>query len=500
MDKTLKEGRSFIPRSRLPVCPSRAECPPVRRPAIRHLSHQLNVNLLLCFWAMMLAASGVHAQTAEANNVALVGHNDLNGHGDGGEGLAIQQWPDGRRVLYLAHEGTQACLSIVDVTHPENPVLITQLPSPAPGITRCNSLGLSGNVLAVANQANRVGRKTAGMWVLDVSDFGRIQRAKRLEDLELSFFDTSGPNSRGVHCLWFVDGAFAHLTTGMPDFHPTNPNDDQIYVIVDLREPRHPREVGRWWYPGTRQGDACLPGCLPPRHARFDDGYRPHNIEVWPDHPDRAYVGYIDGGALILDISGLAAVKAGRAQTFTPKLVGQAKFSPPYTAWTHTFQPIFSRGMALVSDEDNQDNCKDAPKLVWLLDVRAETNPLVIGTAPLHADDGKRCQAGGRFGAHNLSPNFPSATSANLKNTAVASWFNGGVRIFHFVDGPAGVPDAPPHLEEIGYYVPATPPKNPSRTAQINHAIVDEHGLIYANDRSTGGLYILRYTGAVPLD
>ena len=96
----------------------------------------------------------------------------------------------------------------------------------------------------------------------------------------------------------------------------------------------------------------------------------------------------------------------------------------------------------------------------------------------------------------------------------MASWFNGGVRIFHIVDGPKGVPNAPPHLEEIGYYIPAAPAKNPTPTSQMNHAIVDEHGhpgdyrhsgctachVIYANDRFTGGLYILRYTGAVPLD
>jgi hypothetical protein len=437
---------------------------------------------------------------AEANNVELVGHNDLNGNGDGGEGLAIQQWPDGRRILYLAHEGQKTCVSIVDVTHPENPVLINQLPSPAPGITRCNSLGLSGNVLVIANQALKKGQKTAGLWVLDVSDFQRIQNAKRLQDLELSFFDTSGPNSRGIHCVWFVDGEFAHLTTGAGDFDPTNPNDDQFYMILDLRDPRQPREVGRWWYPGTRKGDTCLPDCLPKRHPRFDDGYRPHQTEVWPDHPDRAYVAYIDGGAFILDISGLADVKAGRAKTFTPKVLGHTTFSPPYPAWTHTFQPIFSRGMALVSDEDTQDNCKDAPKLVWLLDIRAETNPMVIATAPLHSNDGELCTRGGRFGAHNLHPNFPSPTSANLKNTTVASWFNGGVRIFHIVDGPKGVPDAPPHLEEIGFYIPAAPAKNPTPTSQINHAIVDEKGLIYANDRFTGGLYILRYTGAVPLD
>jgi len=68
------------------------------------------------------------------------------------------------------------------------------------------------------------------------------------------------------------------------------------------------------------------------------------------------------------------------------------------------------------------------------------------------------------------------------------------------VEGPKGVPGAPPHVEEIGYYIPEAPPKNPSGTIQINHAIVDEKGLIYANDRFTGGLYILRYTGSVLMD
>ena len=87
----------------------------------------------------------------------------------------------------------------------------------------------------------------------------KVSTAKSLDDLKLSFFDTSGPESRGVHNLWFVDGEFAHLTTGMPDFHPTNPQDDQIWVVVDLRNPRQPREVGRWWLPGTRKGDRACP-------------------------------------------------------------------------------------------------------------------------------------------------------------------------------------------------------------------------------------------------
>ena len=203
--------------------------------------------------------------------MVLVGQNDLNGNGDGGEGLALQLFP-GRKILYLAHEAPARCFSVVDVTNPEAPVLLNQLPSPAPGVTRCNSLGLSGNVLAVANQSAKAGGKAAGMWVLDVSSLERVISARSLDDLKLSFFDTSGPQSRGVHNLWFVDGEFAHLTTGMPDFSPTHEQDDQIWVTVDLRDPRRPREVGRWWLPGTRKGDRCLPACLPKRHVPFDDG------------------------------------------------------------------------------------------------------------------------------------------------------------------------------------------------------------------------------------
>jgi hypothetical protein len=454
--------------------------------------------LVVAFLAVLMFVPTSDAQeSAEQKNVVLIGHSDLNGHGDGGEGLAIQQRSDGHRILYVAHEGEKTCLSIVDVTHPEAPVLVNQLPSPAPEVTRCNSLGLSGDVLAVADQTMKVGQAPAGMWVLDVSDLGRVQKARSMQDLELSFFDTSGPNSRGVHWLWFVDGQFAHLSTGTGDSNPSNPKDDQFYVVVDLRDPRHPREVGRWWLPGTQQKDACLPSCLPKRHA-IDDGYRAHNMQIYPDRPDRAYVGYMDGGQIILDISGLGEVRAGRSRSFSPRLVSRLQFSPPYPAWTHTVQPLFGRGLATVSDEAVKENCADAPKLVWLVDIREETNPVIIGTAPLPENAGDFCARGGRFGAHNLHPNFPGPTSARLKNTFVGSFFNAGVRIYRLVDVP--VPNAPPRIKEIGFFVPPAPPGNPTHTIQINHAIVDEKGLIYATDRTSGGIYILKYTGPDPLD
>ena len=86
-----------------------------------------------------------------------------------------------------------------------------------------------------------------------------------------------------------------HLTSGSGDFEPTHPNDFQFYRIIDVRNPSKPVEVGRWHYPGTHKGDKEAP---PPRHPKFDGGYRPHNILVYPERPDRAYVAYLDGGML----------------------------------------------------------------------------------------------------------------------------------------------------------------------------------------------------------
>ncbi len=56
-----------------------------------------------------------------ASNMQIVGHSDLNGAGKGGEGLALKQYPDGRRVLFLAHESGPMCVSVVDVTQARRP-------------------------------------------------------------------------------------------------------------------------------------------------------------------------------------------------------------------------------------------------------------------------------------------------------------------------------------------------------------------------------------------
>lgn len=465
--------------------------------------------LLFIALSVIIFSSSTHAQKeAEYSNMELVGHTDLDGNGDGGEGLALQKLSDGRLILYFAHSAREQCLSIIDVTKPENPVLVNQLPSPAPGTTRCNSLALAGDVLTVANEARTDGASPAGLWVLDVSDFDKVTQASALEDLKLSFYDTSGEHSRGVHNVWFVDGEFAHLATGMPDFQPVHSQDDNLWLTLDLRDPKNPKEVSRWWLPGLEINDECLPDCEPQRNLPFDNGYRPHQVFIDPTRPDRSYIGYIDGGAMIFDISGLADVKARKAETYTPELISRVEFHPPYRSWTHTFQPMLGRQLAWAADEATSDNCADAPKIIWLLDIRAEQNPMVIGTTPFHENDGELCKRAGRFGAHNIHPNMPGPLYANLQNTTVSSWFNGGIRIYNAEPSPSGIKDAPAQVKEIGYYIAAAPSSAPVNlatpsaipTSQSNNVMVGSDGMIYVQERFSGGLYILKYTGDVPLD
>jgi len=408
------------------------------------------------------------AAEPEAHNLRIVGWSDLRGHGNGGEGLALREYDGGRRILFLAHESAPVCFSVVDVTDVGAPNVLTQVETVGPEV-RCNSLGLSGSILAVAHQTARIGLPNAGMRVYDVSS----PEAPK----ELAFLDTSGPHSRGVHFVWFVDGEYAYLATGAADFVPTHPSDDQVFMIVDLRDPSSPREVGRWWMPGTRQGDSEPP---PPR-LKIDGGYRMHSPFVSAERPDRAYVGWIDGGVVILDI-------ADRAR---PKLVARRSWYPPDVGYTHTALPLFDRSLLVAAEEAVRDRCEDWPKRIWMVDIADEKNPKPFAVFPSPPNLEELCKRGGRFGAHNIHATRPGAYSMTLKETVVGTFFSGGVRVYSIAD--------PEHPEEIAYLIPEAPSGNRTGSIQLNDVYVDEKGWIYTNDRDTGGLYILEYTGPTPL-
>ena len=398
-----------------------------------------------------------------ALNMKLLAHNELAGFGGIGEGINMQKTRDGRRILWLAHESAPKNFTAVDVTDPRKPKMVIQTDLPHADV-RSNSLDVVGDVMAVAYQTKKWGQKPAGFDLFDIS--------KPEQPKLITHFDASGPSSRGAHCVWFVDGEYLHLTSGSADFEPTHQKDDQFYRIFDVRNPSKPVEMGRWWYPGTRKGDSAPP---PPRHPRFDGGYRPHNTNVYPQRPDRAYIGYIDGGAWILDISDKSK----------PKPVGHLQYSPPYNGFSHTVLPLIERQLLVISDECVRDDGEDWPKLTWVVDARVESNLVPIATLPLPAADAF-VKRGGRYGSHNLHENLPGPCSFRSEQIVFGTFFNGGVRAFDLSN--------PLQPKEAGYFVPGVPSLAPKGSAQINDVWVDENRLVYAVDRFGGGLYTLETT------
>jgi hypothetical protein len=421
-------------------------------------------SFIVCLILLILEVTMALANESMSRNMKLLSQSELDGFGGIGEGISLQQAADGRRILWLAHESAPKNFTGVDVTDPRNPRVIVQTELPHSNV-RSNSLDVFGNLMAVAYQTKTVGLKPAGFDLFDVS----TPENPKL----ISHFDCSGPHSRGVHALWFVDGKTVHMSSGSSDFTPTNPLDDQFYRIVDVSNPSQPREVGRWWYPGTRVGDDAPP---PPRmRAPLDMGYRAHNTNVFPQRPDRAYVGYIDGGAFILDISNPSKIQ----------VAGQWNHSPPFNGFTHTVLPLFSRDLLVVSDECVLDDGVDWPKLVWMVDSRNEKNLVPISTFP-NAPVDAFIKKGGRFGAHNLHENLPIPTSFQSETIVIGTFFNAGVRVFDTSN--------PFQVEELAYFVPSTPRLSPAGAVQINDVFVDEKQIVYAVDRFTGGLYTLELT------
>ena len=107
--------------------------------------------------------------------------------------------------------------------------------------------------------------------------------------------------------------------------------------------------------------------------ARVDDNDRTY---FGRDTRDRDHIGYIDARIVILDIADKAH----------PKLISRLDYHPPYPGFTHTVLPLFERELLVVTDEATGDEGVDWPKRCWIVDARAETNPVIISSLPTPQD------------------------------------------------------------------------------------------------------------------
>ncbi|MBI2220083.1 MAG: hypothetical protein HYU53_02625 [Acidobacteria bacterium] len=414
----------------------------------------------------------------QAQNVRLVGWSDLNGRADGEQidGAVI----NGRDYIFYGHYWSQG-VSIVDVTDPKKPEVVSFIKNRDPMghytkvlVNHKNIMMLPLGTLTELDDAKQKPIKEHGVSFYDVNDPKNPKF--------LSFYRTA-PGSiinKGVHSCWFVDD-YAYLST------PAEGYSGRIFLILDVRDPRNPKEVGRWWMPGqhTAGGEKFEPGF---EHASLHGAQanRDGTLGFYCARPDPP------GGMVILDIRDKAK----------PAFLSRLDLSPPmiddYFA-IHNVVTFDSRGLLAMLDEGSGNNLLKPEKTGWIVDVKDPKNPVILSVLQTPQDVDRRHPV--RFGIHNAHENQPGSLIDDYM--LYVSWFRAGMRIFDLSD--------PKHPVEAGYFRPPDPKyriddttwngtegdPDGSELSSLNHVYVDQRGLIYTSGYNDG-LYILEYTGPRP--
>jgi hypothetical protein len=410
-------------------------------------------------------------------NMRLIGFSDQGGR------------PDGVQIMvsnghaYIGHMFSKG-FSVVDVRDPRNPKPASYVAAPA-GTWNIH-LQTHDDLLLVVNAKDMF----AAAEFADERAYyrGQLGRAVGTADVKagaepsrrdwtagLAVYDISNPaaprrigfmavEGGGIHRIWYSGGRWAYVSVLLDGFT------DYIFMTVDMSDPAHPREAGRYWLPGMNQVAGERPDW--PATKR----YGLHHAIV---HGDTAYGAWRDAGLVMMGVADRSA----------PRLIAHRNWSPPFGGGTHNCLPLPDRHLLVVLDEAVLDHQEDGLKLIWIFDIRSPENPVSIATFPTPGE-ADYVRKGGHFGPHNIHENRPgSFISSEL---IFATYQNAGVRVFDIRDQYRPV--------EVGALVPPQPKRlvdhRPNRACvvQSTDVFVDRAGLIYCTDYNAG-LYIMEFLG-----
>ena len=363
------------------------------------------------------------------------------------------------KYAYVGHITNKERLgtSILDVSDPRNPRLLTQLFLQEED-SHSHKVRVAGDLMIVNVEQNMgpMGRKAAD---------GSAQRSDYAQG-GFKLYDVSNrekprliahhrTHGRGVH-RFDMDERHAYISTEMEGYV------GNILVIYDLRDPGRPEEVSRWWMPGQHVAAGEKPSWQG-RRNRLHHALRFGN-ELW--------AGCWHAGLRVIDISDIRA----------PRTIGEYNYHPPFPEPSHTFmpvpEPIGGRRIAVAIDEE--DHAHSAEEMarrrgrphacLWILDVTDVSRMKPLSLFEVSELDSPWSRAApGRFGAHQFQE--------HMDGTLVyCTWFSGGLRIVDVAD-----PMAP---QEVGYFIPE--PAAGKVAPQSNDVDVDANGLIYLVDRYAG--------------
>ena len=372
---------------------------------------------------------------SQAKGVREVGFFDSAGAG--------QIMVDGN-TAYIGHITGPEGTSIVDVSDPKKPKLLAQLTIPT-GLHSHKAIGKNG-VMLINHEVDpgvkvpEIRNLNGGLGIYNVSDPGNPKL--------ITFWACKG---HGVHRFTF-DGRYAYISPTM-DGYTTN-----IVVILDLKDPAKPEEVGRWWMPGqwAAGGETRLWTERGGKEPRCH-----HPIRMG----DRLYVSYWHGGGHIVDISDMSK----------PKTVSSIDWSPPFPWPMHSMVPIpfpiYGQRWMLVADEDVlpkdlPEPCQ-MPAALWMVCITDEKKPVIVSSYQVEGLDGQ---------VHPQQTGCHQPVEHIRGMEVPCAWFNQGLRILDISN--------PRCMKEVASYLPDPAPGQ--KKVVSNDVFQDDRGLIYLIDRYRG--------------
>jgi hypothetical protein len=362
-----------------------------------------------------------------------------------------------RNIAYVGNMRNPHGTLIIDVADPKRPKSLSEISMPSG--THSHKVRVAGDIMLTNREVlgDRVRRDETppddfqgGLGIYDVSNPAKPKLITLWKTT-----DKPGPSyARGVHRFDF-DGRYAYISPTWDGFL------GNIVMILDLKDPARPEEVGRWWMPGQWIAGGEKPAWKGAAHKCH------HPLR----HGNRLYTSYWHGGFVILDIDDMKK----------PKLVSHLDWSPPFPWPTHTCLrmpfKIENRDIMVVSDEDvvRLEGCPPYPSaFLWIVDITDEAHPMPIATFQLDGIPPEEQPY--MTGCHQPCE---KVTGTEIP----VAWFAHGLRIVDI-----SKPHAP---KEVAHFLPDPPPG--STRVQSNDVTVDDRGLIYLLDR-VRGLHILERT------
>ncbi len=299
----------------------------------------------------------------------------------------------------------------------------------------CTELKVKPNQLALVRDFAAKPYAEGGFKVWDVSN--------KASPSLLAYVRTHG---FGVH-RFDMDQRYAYISTEMEGYV------GNILVIYDLKDPKRPEEVSRWWMPGQH-----IAGGEKPTWKGY--GNRLHHTmragnELW--------AAVWEAGIRVIDVTDITK----------PRTIGSYTYPAPFHETTHTVLkvpfPVAGRDLAVICDEEHQHYPGRLHAGLWVFDVSKRDAIRPISMYHLSELASPYARSARRFGMHQFQE--------HLDDTRLyCCWFGGGLRVIDIKD--------PTMPEEVGYYIPE--PVGGETAPQTNDVDTDKRGLVYIIDRNRG--------------